>query len=339
MGLGWIHPTQLPAALASVRHRDDPAVQAELAWSRHDVDLPSDLELQWLGTAGFRLTHEGTTVLVDPYISRAPLGDVIRQRVLRSDSGLVDSVLPCADAVLVGHTHFDHAVDVPHLAAAHGCPVYGSASLQHLLGLYGQAHRAVVVEPGRRYEIGPFTVSFTPSVHSRLLLGLRVPADGELACDSLDHLGSGAYRCGQVWGITIEVAGATLYHQGSADLLDDEVTTKGVDVLLCGIAGRVYSERFTERIVRAVDPSLVLAHHHDDFFRPVTDHMGFSFNVNLGGFVEEVARVAPGLPVRVLDPLAVVRGGGAASRAHPAHPARPQPPELGVVPWGVGDIP
>jgi L-ascorbate metabolism protein UlaG (beta-lactamase superfamily) len=310
VGLGWIHPTQLPAAIAAVRHRDDPAVQAELDWRHHDVDLPDGLELQWLGTAGFRLSYQGTTVLIDPYVSRASLGDVVRQRALRSDGGLVDVVLPHADAVLVGHTHFDHAVDVPHLATAHGCTVYGSSSVQHLLGLHGLADRAVVVEPRRRYEIGPFTVSFTPSVHSKLLAGLRVPAEGELTCDSLDHLGAGAYRCGQVWGITIEVAGTTLYHQGSADLLDDEVTTRGVDGLLCGIAGRLYSERFTERILRAVDPALVVAHHHDDFCRPVTGPMGFSFNVNLGGFVEEVARAAPGLPVRVLEPLGTVRGGG-----------------------------
>ena len=309
MGLEWIHPTRLPAALASVRHRDDPSVQTELDWRHHPVDLPAGLELQWLGTAGFRLTMDGTTILIDPYLSRAPMGDVVRRRALHSDPELVDRLIPAADAVLVGHGHFDHAVDVPHLAATHGCTVYGSTSVQRLLDLHGLGERSVVVEPGRRYEIGPFTVSFTPSVHSKLLFGLKVPSDGELTCDSLDHLGAGEYRCGQVWGITIEVGGATLYHQGSADLLDDEVTTRGVDVLLCGIAGRLYSERFTERILRALDPALVLAHHHDDFFRPVSDPMRFSFNVNLGGFVEEVSRVAPGLPVRVLEPLASVRGG------------------------------
>lgn len=213
-----------------------------------------------------------------------------------------------ADAVLVGHSHFDHAVDVPHLAATHRCKVYGSSSVERLLGLYGLAELAVVVEPRRRYEVGPFTVSFTPSVHARLLLGLKVPADGELTCDSLDLLGAGRYRCGQVWGITIEVAGATLYHLGSADLLDDEITTRSVNVLLCGIAGRPWSPDFTRRL-RRVDPAVVVAHHHDDFFRPVEADVGFSFNVNLGGFVEEAARVAPDVPVRVLQPLGSVVGG------------------------------
>ena len=309
MDLRRIRPAELRATIDSVRHRNDPSVQADLDWHRHPVELPDGLELQWLGTAGFRLTFDDTTVLIDPYLSRAPITDIARNRPLRSDPAVVDRLISGADAVLVGHSHFDHAVDVAHLAATHGCEVYGSESVRHLLGLHGLADRAVVVEPRRRYEVGPFTISFTPSVHSKLLLGLKVPSDGELTCDSLDHLGAGQFRCGQVWGITIEVAGFTLYHQGSADLLDDEVTTRGVDVLLCGIAGRLWSKDFTGRIVRAVDPALVLAHHHDDFFRPVDADMGFSLNVNLGGFVEEMDRVAPGVPVRVLAPLGSVRGG------------------------------
>ncbi len=309
MDLRRLGPDRLRATIDAVRHRNDPSVQADLDWHRHGIDLPDGLELQWLGTAGFRLTHSDTTVLIDPYLSRAPITDVARNRVLRSDAATVDRVVASADAVLVGHSHFDHAVDVAYLAATHGCDVYGSTSVRHLLGLHGQADRAVVVEPRRRYEIGPFTVSFTPSVHSKLLLGRKVPSDGELTCDSLDHLGAGQFRCGQVWGITVEVAGITMYHQGSADLLDDEITTRSVDVLLCGIAGRMWSPGFTRRIVAAVDPSLVVAHHHDDFFRPVDADMGFSFNVNLGGFAEEMARVASDVPLRVLQPLATIRGG------------------------------
>ena len=301
-------PSGLSAMIDSVRHRNDPSVQADLNWQRQGVDLPAGLELQWLGTAGFRLAYGGTTIVIDPYLSRASHGDLARNRVLHSDAAMVDRLIPHADAILVGHSHFDHAVDVPHLAATHGCPVYGSESVQHLLGLFGLAQHAVVVEPRRRYEVGPFTISFTPSLHSKLLLGQKVPMDGELTCGSLEHLGGRQYRCGQVWAFTIEVAGITMYHQGSADLIDDEITTKGVDVLLCGIAGRLWSPNFTRRIIAAVDPALIVAHHHDDFFRPIDAEMGYSFNVNLGGFVEEVAAVDPHLPVRVLRPLETVTG-------------------------------
>ena len=102
------------------------------------------------------------------------------------------------------------------------------------------------------------------------------------------------------------MAGITLYHQGSADLIDDEVRDHGVDVFLCGIAGRAYTREFLPRVLRALDPGLIVAHHHDDFFRPVDGEMGFSLNVNLGGFADDVARIAPDLPVRTLDPLQTV---------------------------------
>ena len=50
------------------------------------------------------------------------------------------------------------------------------------------ASHAVEVEPHRRYELGPFMVSFTPSLHSKLILGRKVPFDGALTCEHLDAL-------------------------------------------------------------------------------------------------------------------------------------------------------
>ena len=80
--------------------------------------------------------------------------------------------------------------------------------------LHGLGDRAVEVEPDRRYELGPFTVTFVPSLHSKLLLGFAVPFDGELTCEHLDALSPSAYKCGQVWGIHIEVAGYDLLSPG-----------------------------------------------------------------------------------------------------------------------------
>jgi hypothetical protein len=110
--------------------------------------------------------------------------------------------------VLVGHTHFDHAVDAPAVCARYGCPAYGSSSLVTLMGLHGMASSGVEIRPYQRYELGPFTVDFTPSLHSKLLLGLAVPFDGELTCDHLDALSPGAYRCGQVWAGSTSAASA-----------------------------------------------------------------------------------------------------------------------------------
>lgn len=291
------------AYLATARRMQasDHATARQLAWDAGKSPLPAGLELTWIGTAGFRLAYQGVTVWIDPYVTRLGLGDFVRRRVVPPSEDAVARWIDRADAVLVGHTHFDHALDVPAIARRFGCRVYGSASLQRLMGLHGLAARAVVVEPRRDYEVGPFRFHFVPSAHAKLQLGLRVPFSGELTCESVEGLSPQAYRCGQVWGIFVEVAGVTLYHQGSADLVEAEIADRGVDVFLCGISGRRFTPRYVERIVRALAPGLVVPMHHDDFFRPLGGEARFSFNVNLTGFADEVRAASRDLPVRTLE--------------------------------------
>jgi L-ascorbate metabolism protein UlaG (beta-lactamase superfamily) len=270
------------------------------------LELPPGLELEWLGVAGYRLTYEARTLYIDPYLSRVTLGTLLRGRTALADTALHDRWLhPVGEVVgvLVGHTHFDHAIDVPAICARHGCSAYGSASLRQLMRLHGQLDRAVQVTPHAPLELGPFTVTFVPSLHSKLLLGYRVPSDGELTCEHLDALSPTAYKCGQVWGIHIEVAGATFYHQGSANLLDEEIRHRGVDVFLAGIAGRRFTDDYWRRVLAALEPRVVLASHFDDFFRPLDRPAGFSLNVNLAAFPEEVAAVSRDFAVGALRPF------------------------------------
>lgn len=290
------------------RHRNDASTADELCARAASLPLPKGLRLQWLGTSGFRLSYAGFDLLIDPYLSRPSLPMVLRARSLRCHAERIDQVIDRADAIVVGHTHFDHALDVPYLAQRHDAQVYGSTSMAHLMGLHGLIDRAHVVEAGRIYAVGPFEVTFVPSVHSKLLAGLAVQSGGELTCDHLDHLSGNAYRCGQVWGIHIAVAGTTLYHQGSANLIDDAIMHRNVDVFLMGIAGRGFTRDYARRMLQRLQPRMIVPHHYDDFFRPVDAGFRFSLNVNLGGFVEEVERVSTDFGIAALRPLQVLEG-------------------------------
>lgn len=293
----------MPSPLASLRDllayaatrkghdRTDKTVLADLAVDADDLGLPPGVEVRWLGVAGFAITAEDTTILIDPYVTRRPVGDMLRRKVWTSDPVLLDRHVPKADAILLGHTHFDHALDTPGLARRDGATVYGGTSARDLMGLHGLAHQAVEVDPHRVYEIGPFAVTFVPSIHSKLVLGLKVPNGGEITCEHLDEMTSQAYCCGQVWGIHIEVAGATIYHQGSADLLDDEICHTGIDVFLCGIAGRQMTDDYVGRILPKLDPKTIVITHHDDFFRSLDQEQGLAFGVDVSRFTDEVAAV------------------------------------------------
>ena len=292
------------AYLATARRMqaNDETCAQQLAWAAttRRVALPRGLSLTWLGTAGFRIEYQGSVIWIDPYVTRLPLGALVRRRVVPSDPAAIARWVDRADAILVGHTHFDHALDVPAIANQTGCTVYGSRSLQHLMGLHGLAQRTTVVEPRRAYEVGPFRFHFVPSVHSKLQLGLAIPYSGELTCEHVDELVPQAYRCGQVWGVCIEVAGLRIYHQGSADLIEAEIVDRGVDLFLCGISGRRFTPSYVARILRALAPGAVIATHFDDFFRPLDQPTRFSFNVNLAGFAEEAHAASREVPVHTL---------------------------------------
>ena len=286
------------------RLRDDAQALAEL--EAETPDLPAGLEIEWLGISGYRLTYEGRTLYIDPYFTRVPLSYLLRRRPALPDRETIDRFLPSEEdvvGVLVGHTHWDHAVDAPELARRYRCNAYGSTSLAVLMRLHGLGRQAVEVEPYRTYELGPFEVSFVPSAHSKLLLGMAVPFAGDLTCEHLDGLSPGAYRCGQVWGIHVAVAGISLYHQGSADLIDDAVRHHGVDLFLAGIAGRDFTDRYWERILTRLDPTTVVPTHYDNFFVPLSGELELMGNARMAELEGEVRGVSRDARVRALPRL------------------------------------
>jgi L-ascorbate metabolism protein UlaG (beta-lactamase superfamily) len=280
---------------------DDRQTQREL--ERVPLGLPPDFEVAWLGVSGYRLTYEGVSLFIDPYVSRVPLRAFLLRRETLPDEAMIeryaDAPGPVA-GVLVGHTHFDHAVDAPAIARRFQAKAYGSASLAHLMRLHGLGHLAVEVIPHQAYELGPFIVRFAPSRHSKLLFGRKVPMDGPLTCEHLHGLAPGAYRCGAVYGIRVDVGGVSLYHQGSADLDDGQLREGPIDVFLAGVAGRSVTPRYWERILPRLDPRIVVPTHYDNFFSPLGRPQDFLRRVDLAAVPDEVRRVAGDAQVAAL---------------------------------------
>jgi L-ascorbate metabolism protein UlaG (beta-lactamase superfamily) len=231
------------------------------------------VRVRWLGTAGFAIEHEGSVLLIDPYVTRASLGACVAAP-LRSDAIAVARHAPRADAIVVGHTHFDHALDVPAIALQTGAMVFGSRSAAALCRASGvpedrvrDVERAASGEPVVA-EVGPFRLRFVPSAHSRFLLG-RIPFPGEIDdCDQVP-LRTERYRCGAVFAVEIRVAGRTIVHLGSAELATGTFEAREPELVLLCTAGWQSSRDLPERVTRALSPRAVLLSHWDDFFRPL----------------------------------------------------------------------
>ena len=232
------------------------------------------IRVRWLGTAGFEIEHAGHVLLIDPYVTRASLVRCVVGS-LESDSAAIARHVQRADAIVCGHTHFDHALDVPAIAHRTSARVFGSTSCANLC-------RAAKVPEGEivdvqamsargeaRAEVGPFDLTFVPSAHSPLVLG-RVPLPGDIGdCDQVP-LRARHYRCGAVFSVLVRVAGRAIYHVGSANLDDaSRPSAREVDLLLMCTAGWTTTERFVPRMLEAVTPGAILLSHWDDFFRPL----------------------------------------------------------------------
>ncbi len=98
------------------------------------------LRLTYLGTAGWEITDGRTVILVDPYFTRAkyetpndpvqrsdPRPTVTDQSVVPSDTAVINAHVTRADAILITHTHPDHALDMPYIALKTGALVSRNA--------------------------------------------------------------------------------------------------------------------------------------------------------------------------------------------------------------------
>ena len=237
---------------------------------------PAGVTVRWLGTAGFEVRYQDHVVVFDPYLTRASLGRVVFS-TLSPDVAAITRTIARADAIVVGHTHFDHVLDVPTLARLTNARVFGSGSAATLCRMDGvppaqvcDVERALVAGTYVE-EVGPFELRFFPSAHSKLLLGKRVPAAGEIDdCDAVP-LRMGGYRCGAVFAVELRVAGRTIFHLGSAELVEGSLPPREVDLLLFCVAGWQQTPRVIERAMSRLSPRAVLLSHWDDFFRPLSE--------------------------------------------------------------------
>ena len=140
-----------------------------------------NLHLKYLGTAGWEIRSENTTILIDPYISRIKLGagpsispedtrrSFARTDYFESDTALIDTIIREADYILVHHSHFDHLSDVPYIARKTGAKVIGTETTCNILRAYGiPDDQLYTVKGGEDYQFAEFSVRVIPSLHSAL---------------------------------------------------------------------------------------------------------------------------------------------------------------------------
>lgn len=258
------------------------------------------VRVRWLGTAGHVIQASGITLLVDPFLTRPSLLRTAALPLRPTPEAWWPWLPHHIDAILVGHSHYDHLLDAPVIAQRTGARLAGSRTTASFARASGVPEDRIheVPSEGGEVSVGPLRIRFIHSLHGRIAAG-RVPFDGEVRKPPELPARLWDYRMGGAFGVHVEGPGWSLYHNGSADLIDTELEGLRADVVLAGLAGRQATPGYLERLVTALQPNLVVPTHHDFFFRPLDAGPQLLPGIDMEGFVTEMRRLRPGTGIRM----------------------------------------
>lgn len=237
-----------------------------------------EVSVRWLGTAGFEVRNARTVAVLDPYLTRSPLVEIGLSR-LTPDEEVLQRALPRADVVLVGHSHFDHALDAPSLAARTGALLVGTETTCHLAHRLAPEAGCRWVRGDERLSVGAFSLTPVASRHVELPW-LGIPLDGVLKAAPRSTQAPHALEMpmGGALAWVMRVEGLVLVHLSSSSLPKESAwlrhaVPEGADVVLASAAQWERSERYPERIVEELSPRLVIPHHFESFWVPLVEQL------------------------------------------------------------------
>lgn len=254
------------------------------------ADAP--VEFTYLGVGGWIIRKGGSAVLTAPLLSNPSLFDV-GLTPIASDPDRIEAHLPDVSdvsAILAGHGHYDHLMDVPYIArrrATHAL-IYTNETSAHQLAPFGLGDRVRVVNdaagtvegPGEWLQVTP-QVRIMPllSDHAPHLAGITLYSGIRTRDMTHEPRSANEWLDGRTLAFLIDLlnadgsVGLRVYFQdavpapplGQAPALADGV---GVDVAILVPATYAEVSWHPEALLDNLAPRYVLLCHWEDFFQP-----------------------------------------------------------------------
>ena len=252
-------------------------VTIPLAPSTRDLDSP--VTLTWLGVTTMLFDDGVTQILIDGFVSRPSLFQLLTGRPVENDYAAINYFLNeyrirRLAAIIPVHSHFDHAMDVGAIANRSSASVLGSESTAAVArGAGVPADQILVVSDRAEYNFGEFTVTFIESNHAPIGWRGSVPLPGTIDEDLQMPAPITAWREGITYSIIIaHPSGKTLVH-GSGGIRNKSLDGVEVDVVMLGTGlvsslGRYYFEKYWQSTVTSTGAGTVIPVHFDDFSKP-----------------------------------------------------------------------
>ena len=223
---------------------------------KSDVASDNHVYLRWLGVAGIELTMGDQILVIDPFLTRPPLGKLLFKQI-DPNHALVAKSVPRSDFLLVTHSHYDHLIDVSDIPGYTGASVYGSPNTSQLCSILNvPQHQNHQIHIGDHLSLGRFQVEVLPAEQQTTPIDHLI--NGPLRPGLKPPLRVLDYRMDCCFSFRIQVGRYSLLH--GAEPVPAEI--------LC-IAPFILSTRY-KTLLQKVQPKLIIPIHWDNMFRPLS---------------------------------------------------------------------
>jgi hypothetical protein len=300
---------------------------------------PRPLDINYLGAGGFYIRRGSDAILTAPYFSNRNLLRVVAGP-LRPDPEAIEAFLPPeADdvaAILVGHAHFDHAMDLPYIARyrATNAVIYGNNTLKNILladlppdrlesvqnsaGVYHLNGRAGgwIYLPERNVRFMALESEHAPHFWGIKFFGgevrepqRRLPRtgwgwkDGMTLAYLIDFMGTDGSIDFRI--LYQDTAVNSPPYGGIPALPEDE--QRPPDVLILCMASFDQVRNYPEGVIQMTAPRQIIVGHWEDFFRPADEQLRVVRLTNGQKFMDRLHHAAPETPAYLPKPGAWMR--------------------------------
>lgn len=238
------------------------------------------MELTWLGAAGFIVKANKRHFAFDPFLSR---GEGEKSPFSVTSFGNIESIF-------VGHGHFDHTYDIPDIVSHSETLVYAPGMTGLFLKARGVSSSRMYLADSKEYLNRELKMRAFHSTHARFdwpLVKFTMQRCGVLGCLHTVKLGL-SHPQGLVQTYMFEDRGKKILFISSAGCTQNELKMYReleIDYLLAPLQGHSRIQELVAEQIRIIQPKVVIPHHHDDFYPPLSQ------DISVDVFRDQLKRV------------------------------------------------
>ena len=278
------------------------------------------LTMQYLGVGGYLFQYGADSIMTAPSFTNPGLLSVSLPVPIATDKALVDTLLPerakQAELVLVGHSHYDHLMDVPYILQQHmpEATAVGSTTMANILRaalperqvLDISKYAAVGSTPGtwlynrsKRIRVMPIK-----SAHAPHFMGIKLMSGQYLQPLAALPSTANGWKEGQTYAYIIDFldgqgqARYRIHYQDAASnspagLMPNMADSKVVDMAILCAAGFHEVDDYPEALLQQVQPDKVILGHWEDFFANQGSAARVVPMTNINDFIVRTEAVLP----------------------------------------------